>query len=178
MELIHTIVKQAVQEQDLTPVFMGTAYRNKGVQPLLDAVVRYLPSPLDRKVVGQEPRQRPTQKFPLEPDPDEAVRRHGVQDRRRSVRPVDVHAHLPGHDRQGRNATTTSAPARSSASAASCGCTPTSARKSTRAEAGDIVADHGHRLRQRRHLRLAAQILHAGKHVRARAGHQDGHQPR
>src|SRR5262249_26292872 len=49
-DLIHTIVRDAVQSQDLTPVFLGTAYRNKGVQPLLDAIVRYLPSPLDRPV--------------------------------------------------------------------------------------------------------------------------------
>ena len=45
--LIHEMVKEAVVSQQLTPVFLGTAYRNKGVQPLLDAVVRYLPSPLD-----------------------------------------------------------------------------------------------------------------------------------
>ena len=45
-ELIHEVVREAVQSQDVTPVFMGTAYRNKGVQPLLDAIVRYLPSPL------------------------------------------------------------------------------------------------------------------------------------
>ena len=44
-ELIHTIVRDAVQTQDLTPVYMGTAYRNKGVQLLLDAITRYLPSP-------------------------------------------------------------------------------------------------------------------------------------
>lgn len=45
--LVHDILKMAVVEQQLVPVFLGTAYRNKGVQPLLDAVVRYLPSPLD-----------------------------------------------------------------------------------------------------------------------------------
>jgi elongation factor G len=47
--LIHEVVRAAVQGEQFTPVFLGTAYRNKGVQPLLDAVVRYLPSPLDRE---------------------------------------------------------------------------------------------------------------------------------
>ena len=60
-ELIHDVVREAVQGQDLTPVFMGTAYKNKGVQPLLDAIVRYLPSPLDRpikaKALGQARRK-------------------------------------------------------------------------------------------------------------------------
>src|SRR5271156_5727662 len=50
LDLIHSIVKAGVSNQDLTPVFMGTAYRNKGVQALLDAVVRYLPSPLERQI--------------------------------------------------------------------------------------------------------------------------------
>jgi elongation factor G len=67
-ELVHAIVKQAVQSQGLTPVFMGTAYRNKGVQPLLDAVVRYLPSPLERSVNAKDYADA-TQQIPLEPDP-------------------------------------------------------------------------------------------------------------
>ncbi|HTM53508.1 MAG TPA: elongation factor G [Pirellulales bacterium] len=67
-ELIHNIVREAVQGQDLTPVFMGTAYRNKGVQLLLDAIVRYLPSPLDRPVKAKQYGD-PTKDFPLEADP-------------------------------------------------------------------------------------------------------------
>jgi elongation factor G len=45
--LIHDAVRKGTLSRELTPVFMGSAYKNKGVQPLLDAVTRYLPSPLD-----------------------------------------------------------------------------------------------------------------------------------
>jgi elongation factor G len=48
-EQIRTAVRKGVLSLDLTPVFVGTAYKNKGVQPLLDAVVDYLPSPTDRQ---------------------------------------------------------------------------------------------------------------------------------
>ena len=47
-ELIRTALRRATLEREIVPVLMGTAYRNKGVQPLLDAVGLYLPSPLDR----------------------------------------------------------------------------------------------------------------------------------
>jgi elongation factor G len=40
-------LRQAVIDGKITPVYCGTSLRNKGVQPLLDAVVEYLPSPLD-----------------------------------------------------------------------------------------------------------------------------------
>ncbi|MFZ1936743.1 MAG: elongation factor G [Thermoguttaceae bacterium] len=46
-ELIYGVARSAAAELEFTPVFLGSAYRNKGVQPLLDAVVRLLPSPLD-----------------------------------------------------------------------------------------------------------------------------------
>ncbi|MBP87664.1 MAG: elongation factor G [Planctomycetaceae bacterium] len=49
-DLIHSVLKAAVQGQSATPVYLGTAFRNKGIQPLLDVVVRYLPSPLDREI--------------------------------------------------------------------------------------------------------------------------------
>jgi elongation factor G len=44
-EQIHQAVRRGVLSLELTPVFIGSAYKNKGVQPLLDAVTRYLPSP-------------------------------------------------------------------------------------------------------------------------------------
>ena len=46
-DLIHQVVRGAVWSRQLTPVFLGTAYKNKGIQPLLDAIELYLPSPLD-----------------------------------------------------------------------------------------------------------------------------------
>jgi elongation factor G len=67
-ELVYDVTKHAVQEQGFTPVFVGSAYKNKGVQPLLDAIVRYLPSPLERQVQALK-FDNPSEKFPLEPDP-------------------------------------------------------------------------------------------------------------
>ena len=51
-DLIHEAVRAGTLSMDLTPVFMGSAYKNKGVQLLLDAVSRYLPSPLDIQNMG------------------------------------------------------------------------------------------------------------------------------
>ncbi len=67
-QLIHDVVKHAVQQQDMTPVFIGTAFKNKGVQPLLDAIVRYLPTPMERQVVAKK-WDNPEEKMPLTPDP-------------------------------------------------------------------------------------------------------------
>ena len=51
-ELIHDAVRKGTLSQELTPVFLGSAYKNKGVQPLLDAVTRYLPSPTEVENTG------------------------------------------------------------------------------------------------------------------------------
>ncbi len=49
-------LRKGVIANELVPVMAGTALRNKGVQPLLDAIVRYLPSPLDvPPVIGTDP---------------------------------------------------------------------------------------------------------------------------
>jgi elongation factor G len=46
-EIIHAAVRKATISREITPVFVGSAYKNKGVQKLLDAVVRYLPDPTE-----------------------------------------------------------------------------------------------------------------------------------
>ena len=67
-DLIHRVTRKAVF-QGFTPVFVGTAYKNKGVQPLLDAIVKYLPSPLDRELKAKN-WANPDQVFPLASDPN------------------------------------------------------------------------------------------------------------
>lgn len=47
-EQIRGLLRKAVLERQIVPVLMGAAYKNKGIQTLLDAVSAYLPSPLDR----------------------------------------------------------------------------------------------------------------------------------
>ncbi len=47
LEELKQGIRKATIAGTMTPVFCGTSYRNKGVQPLLDAIVDYLPSPLD-----------------------------------------------------------------------------------------------------------------------------------
>ncbi len=50
-ETLHRLIRLAVRKVHFVPVFCGSAFKNKGVQPLLDAVVHYLPSPIDREAI-------------------------------------------------------------------------------------------------------------------------------
>src|ERR671939_534012 len=50
-ETVWRLVRTAVQRRAFHPVLCGSAFKNKGVQPLLDAVVDYLPSPADREAI-------------------------------------------------------------------------------------------------------------------------------
>jgi elongation factor G len=53
---LHAAIRRATLADKLNPVLTGTAFKNKGVQPLLDAVVKYLPSPLDIDAIeGHKP---------------------------------------------------------------------------------------------------------------------------
>jgi len=71
MELIAALRRAAVQNT-LVPVLVGSALHNKGIQPLLDAIVRYLPNPLDiPPAEGTDPSTG--QRTVRRPDPDEPL---------------------------------------------------------------------------------------------------------
>ncbi len=56
-EMIRRAVRAATLADEITPVLLGSAFKNKGVQPLLDAVIDYLPSPLDvPPMIGIDPK--------------------------------------------------------------------------------------------------------------------------
>ena len=53
---VHEALRQATQDMSIIPMICGSAFKNKGVQFLLDAVCRYLPSPEDKEaIVGTDP---------------------------------------------------------------------------------------------------------------------------
>lgn len=66
---IHQALRRITISFKGVPVFCGSSLKNKGVQPMIDGIVRYLPSPLDRpKVIGKEPESG--QEIEVLPDPE------------------------------------------------------------------------------------------------------------
>ena len=71
-EVLKKLIRKAVLTGAFYPVLAGSAFKNKGVQPLLDAVVDYLPSPMERGAIkgidyktGEETERRPGDDQPL-----------------------------------------------------------------------------------------------------------------
>ncbi len=72
VEDLKRVLRKATINRELVPVLCGSAFKNKGVQPLLDAVLDYLPSPLDVPAVkginpktGQEEERKPLDEEPF-----------------------------------------------------------------------------------------------------------------
>ena len=67
---VHAALRAAVMDMSIIPMVCGSSFKNKGVQFLLDAVCRYLPSPLDKEaIVGTNPDN--DQEISRKPDPKE-----------------------------------------------------------------------------------------------------------
>ena len=70
VELIKKTIREATIANEMVPVVCGTSYKNKGVQQVLDAVVDYMPSPIDKKgIKGVNP---DTEEEDFRPASDEA----------------------------------------------------------------------------------------------------------
>ena len=70
VDMIKAVIRKATIANEMVPVVCGTSYKNKGVQQVLDAVVDYMPSPLDKKgIKGINPE---TEEEDFRPASDEA----------------------------------------------------------------------------------------------------------
>jgi len=72
-EQIRAAIRAATLKMAVTPVLLGSAFRNKGVQPMLDAVVDYLPSPLDLPPVVGDAEGKPEERWPRDDAPFSAL---------------------------------------------------------------------------------------------------------
>ncbi len=72
-QAIRRALRRGTLENKLNPVFVGSALKYVGIQRLLDGVVQYLPSPLERPVImGHKPDDE-AKKIPVQCDPDESL---------------------------------------------------------------------------------------------------------
>lgn len=72
-DMIHSTIRKATMGLEMVPVLVGSAYKNKGVQSMLDAVLAYLPSPVDREqVVALDPKDE-SNEIPLDPVDDKPL---------------------------------------------------------------------------------------------------------
>jgi len=70
-EEIHSAIRKATIAMDITPLMCGSAFKNKGVQTMLDGVMRYLPSPYDvGAIIGSDPDEE-SEELTRMPDPSE-----------------------------------------------------------------------------------------------------------
>jgi elongation factor G len=67
--LIRRVIREATINRDIVPLMLGSAFKNKGVQPLVDAVCEFLPSPMDRSSFARDHDNEGTE-TPLASDPD------------------------------------------------------------------------------------------------------------
>ena len=135
-ERIKKALRQATLDIKVTPVLCGSSFKNKGVQPLLDAVIDYLPSPLDvPPLIGIEPVEGRREGRPAARPPDDNAALRGARlqgDGRSLRREADLLPRLLRHAEGGLQDPEREHRPHRSGSAASSRCTPTTARSARR----------------------------------------------
>ena len=101
-DMVQKAIRKGTLALELTPVLMGSAYKNKGVQPLLDAIVKYLPSPLDIENDALD-LDREEERVVLGKRVRSASGDACVQTRSKPLRAAHIRSHLPGDPEQGRH---------------------------------------------------------------------------
>ena len=131
-EMLTRALRKATLDITVTPVLCGTAFKNKGIQPLLDAVIDYLPSPLDVPPIhGIDPRtENELSRRPELDEPFAALAFKVMSDP--YVGKLTYIRVYSGQMKQGDRRAEHDHRARPSASAASSRCTRTTARSATR----------------------------------------------
>ena len=125
---LRAAVRQGTLSGAFFPVLAGSALRNAGVQPLLDAIVAYLPTPLEAQpIVGHAP-DHPEVVVTRQPDPDEplcALAFKIVTDPHGDLTFARIYS---GHAQAGPGPLQPPSQRPRAAPCASCACTPTSGR--------------------------------------------------
>ena len=104
-DTLRELIRKGTLAIDFIPVMAGSAFKNKGVQPLLNAVIDYLPTPLDvPPYMGFKPGdETETRNIARSAVGRSAVLGPGVQDHERPLRWfAHLYAHLFGHTGQRR----------------------------------------------------------------------------
>jgi elongation factor G len=98
-EMLIDAVRTGTLQREITPVYMGSAYKNKAVQPLLDAVTKLLPCPSDveNKALDLDNDEA---EVVLDSDTEKSTVALGLQTGGRTVRSVDLHSCLSGQTGQ------------------------------------------------------------------------------
>jgi elongation factor G len=130
-EEVRAATRKATIDVSLVPVLCGASYKNKGVQPLLDAVNYYLPSPLDMPdTTGTHPKTG--EEITRKPDPEAPLAALAFKIMTDAY--VGKLTYFRIYSERSKREVTfiTVTPAKKSASGACCSCTPTNAKTSRR----------------------------------------------